>query len=180
MPSPSSMSLVRSLARSATLAALCGLTGCAQPASRATATSGGAELVGSWRSSVQFSGGAFAPIKDLQFMYVFNAGGTLTESSNHDGAPPVPPAYGAWRKVAPHEFEAKYAFFVTQSPSRLEDLTQGGGWLPAGHGVLTERISLAADGQSFDSTIGFEAFDASGRPAPGGGQAKAHGVRLSF
>jgi hypothetical protein len=40
-------------------------------------------------------------------MYVFNTGGTMTESSNYDGAPPVPPAYGVWRSVGPNEFEAK-------------------------------------------------------------------------
>ncbi|HET6272831.1 MAG TPA: hypothetical protein VFG32_07620, partial [Bacteroidota bacterium] len=65
-------------------------------------------LVGAWRSKVQFKSGAFAAVKDLEFMYVFNAGGTMTESSNYDGAPPVPPAYGMWRKLGPGQFEAKY------------------------------------------------------------------------
>src|SRR5215212_7646794 len=37
-------------------------------------------LDGAWRSQIRFSSGAFAPIKDLEFMYVFNHGGTLTES----------------------------------------------------------------------------------------------------
>jgi len=46
-------------------------------------------LVGAWRSRIQFTSGAFAGITDLQFMTVYNAGGTLTESSNYDGAPPV-------------------------------------------------------------------------------------------
>ena len=58
-------------------------------------------LVGAWKSQVRFTSGAFASIQDLEFMYVFNAGGTLTESSNYDGAPPVPPAYGIWRRVGP-------------------------------------------------------------------------------
>ena len=180
MPSSSSLELLRSIARSATLAALCGLAGCAQPASRAVDASGGAELAGAWRSSVKFSGGTFAPMKDLQFMYVFNPGGTVTESSNYDAAPPVPPAYGVWRTLSPREFEARYEFFATRPPGTFEDLTGGGGWLPAGHGVLTERISLAADGQSFDSTIRYEAFDASGKPAEGGGEARAHGARIGF
>ncbi len=30
------------------------------------------DLVGEWRAQLQFSSGAFAPIKDLEFMYVFN------------------------------------------------------------------------------------------------------------
>ena len=38
-------------------------------------------------------------MKDLEFMYVFNVGGTMTASSNYDGAPPVPPAYGVWRRA---------------------------------------------------------------------------------
>ena len=55
-------------------------------------------LVGAWRSHIRFSGGALAEVKDLEFMYVYNAGGTMTESSNYDRAPPVPPAYGVWKK----------------------------------------------------------------------------------
>jgi hypothetical protein len=138
------------------------------------------DLVGAWRSRLQFTSGAFAVVKDLEFMYVFNAGGTLTESSNYDGAPPVPPAYGVWRKVGPDQFEAKYAFYITRAPARLEDMTGGGGWLPAGHGVFTERIRLAADGKSFESTMSYEAFDQSGKPVAGGGNATGHGVRIDF
>lgn len=137
-------------------------------------------LVGAWRSRVQFSGGAFAAMKDLEFMYVFNAGGTLTESSNYDGAPPVPPAYGVWREVGPMQYEARYLFYITKAPARLEDMTGGGGWLPAGHGVFTERIRLADDGTSFESTITYEAFDPSGKPVAGGGDATGHGVRIDF
>lgn len=33
----------------------------------------------------------------------------MTGSSNDDGAPPVPPAYGVWRKVAARSDEAKHA-----------------------------------------------------------------------
>jgi hypothetical protein len=69
--------------------------GCASSPSRTDQPAVGG-LPGSWRSKVQFEDGAFASIKDLEFMYVFNAGGTLTESSNYDGAPPVPPAYEIW------------------------------------------------------------------------------------
>jgi len=137
-------------------------------------------LVGAWRSRVQFSGGAFAAMKDLEFMFVFNAGGTLTESSNYDGAPPVPPAYGVWREVGPQQYEARYLFYITKPPARLEDMTGGGGWMPAGHGVFTERIRLAADGKTFESTIAYEAFDTSGKPAEGGGPATGHGVRIDF
>jgi hypothetical protein len=95
-----------------------------------------APLIGAWRSSVQFETGAFAGIKDLEFMFVFNTGGTLTESSNYDGAPPVPPAYGVWRAVGPMEFEAKYEFYIT-SPSPPDAFQGGGGWLPSGRGVFT-------------------------------------------
>src|SRR5262249_35819283 len=73
-------------------------------------------LVGAWRSQIHFSDGAFAEVHDLEFTYVFNAGGTMTESSNYDGAPPVPPAYGTWRQVGSRQFEAKYAFFRPGHP----------------------------------------------------------------
>lgn len=138
-----------------------------------------APLTGGWRSSVQFETGAFAPIKDLRFMYVFHADGTLTESSNYDAAPPVPPAYGVWRKTAPNEYEAKYEFFAT-APSDPESFEKGGGWLPAGHGVLTEKITIAPDGRSFTSRIEYEAFDNSGKPIEGGGTATGKGTRISF
>src|SRR5215470_16575102 len=72
----------------------------------------GAGLEGAWRASIQFADGALAPAKDLQFLYVFNPGGTLVESSNYDEAPPVPPAYGIWRSLGNRRFEAKYVFFM--------------------------------------------------------------------
>ncbi len=137
-------------------------------------------LVGAWRSHVQFRGGSFAAIKDLEFLYVFNAGGTLTESSNYDQVPPVPPAYGEWRQTGDRQFEAKYTFFTTNAPTDAKALTTGGGWMPAGSGVLTERITLGADGRSFDSTIGLELFDKSGEPVSGGGQATGHATRAGL
>ncbi len=150
------------------------ITGC-----DTSATEKPAALVGAWRSSLQFESGAFAAIKDLEFMYVFNAGGTLTESSNYDGAPPVPPAYGVWREVGPGEFEAKYEYYAT-TPSDPEAFLKGAGWLPAGRGVFTERIKLAADGQTFTSTIRYDAFNSKGEPAEGGGEAKGRAVRIGM
>ena len=156
------------------------LSACA-PTSRDDATPAApAPLIGAWRSKLQFTSGAFAPIKNLEFMYVFNAGGTLTESSNYDGAPPVPPAYGVWRQVSPHEFEAKYAFYITQPPKRFQDIIGGAGWLPIGHGVFTERIRLAPDGNSFESSMSYTAFDSLGAPAAGGGEATGRGTRIGF
>lgn len=137
-------------------------------------------IVGEWRSSVQFKAGAFAAVKDLEFMYVFNLGGTLTESSNYDAAPPVPPAYGIWRSLGPGEFEAKYEFYTTQIPTGLDSLVQNGGWLPSGRGVLVERITLSSDGTSFTSTISYEPFDLEGKSTSGGAEAEGRGVRLAF
>ena len=137
-------------------------------------------LVGAWRSQIRFTGGALVDAKDLEFMYVFNAGGTLTESSNYDGSPPVPPAYGVWRKGAPRQFEAKYAFYMTKAPGSFEDITKGGGWSPSGHGVLTEKITLSDDGQSYKSTITYAAFDQAGKPAEGGGEGTGAGSRMGF
>ena len=136
-------------------------------------------LVGAWRSKIQFTSGAFAGITDLEFMTVFNAGGTLTESSNYDGAPPVPPAYGVWRRIGPDRYEAVYEFYSTRPPARVDDLITGG-WLPSGRGRFVERIELAADGRSYTSSLRYTAFDAKGEPADGGGEAHAQAVRIDF
>jgi hypothetical protein len=166
----------------ATAIALAATLGCARttPPPSPPAAAAKPALVGAWRSDVQFAGGAFAAIKDLQFLYAFDLGGTLTESSNYDGVPPVPPAYGVWKQTGPATFEALYEFFTTKPPAGLRDLTGGGGWLPSGRGVLTERITLAADGKSFDSTITLQLFDAAGRPIEGGSDAKGHAVRITL
>ena len=138
-----------------------------------------APIVGAWRSSVHFDSGPFASLSDLEFLYVFNAGGTLTESSNYDAVPPVAPAYGAWSQVAPNEFIASYEFFVTKPPARVEELATGGGWLPDGRGRFDERIRVAADGASFDSTFTYSALKADGSAATEPVAGKAHAVRIT-
>src|SRR5262245_37024143 len=161
--------MIRGLsARTPILATFVLLAGCAQPVP---------PLVGAWRSRVQFEDGAYAAIRDLEFMYVYNAGGTMTESSNYDAAPPVPPAYGVWRESGKNTYTARYEYYATQ-PAPPAQFGGGAGWLPAGHGVLTETITLAADGQSYTSTLRFEIFDAKGKPAEGGGTAKVQAVRI--
>ena len=112
-------------------------------------------------------------------MYVFNTGGTMTESSNYDGVPPVPPAYGIWRSVGPHVFEAKYEYFATAAPAAGE-LTTGAGFPPAGRGVFIERITVSADGRTFTSTLRYDAFDLQGKPIEGGGVANGKAVRIQF
>jgi hypothetical protein len=159
----------------ALLAASCG--GASSPAALPSERD---SLVGAWRSQIHFSGGALAQMKGLEFMYVFNEGGTMTESSNYDGAPPVPPAYGLWRKSGPRQFEAKYVFYSTKPPENLEEIVKGGGWLPAGHGVLLERITLSEDGVTFESRIAYTAFDPAGEPVPGAGEGQGRGVRIRF
>ncbi len=150
------------------------VAGCAvdQPLQRAP-------LIGAWRSSVQFKTGAFADIKDLEFMYVFNEGGTVTESSNYDGAPPVPPAYGVWRLIRPNEFEAKYEYFATV-PSGADVFKDGGGWIPSGRGVFTEVITLSADTKTFTSNIRYEALGLRGEKVDGSGEAEGRAVRIWF
>ena len=138
------------------------------------------DLVGQWRAKLQFSSGTFASITDLEFMYVFNQGGTMTESSNYDASPPVPPAYGIWRKVGNGEFEAKYEFYVTKAPAAFDEIVKGGGWGPAGRGVFVERITLSEDGRSYRSSITYDQFDTAGKPVAGGGRATGKGVRLAF
>lgn len=162
-------------------AAVLALTACSpkDPHSDPTASKSDG-MVGAWRSHISFNSGAFAAVKDLEFMYVFNQGGTLTESSNYDGSPPVPPAYGVWRSTGPREFEAKYLFYITAPPKKLEDLGTGGGWGPAGYGVFVENITVAADGKSFTSTIDYTAFDPQGKAVEGGGKAEGSGNRIAF
>ena len=150
------------------------LAGCSPPQARRHTP----VLVGAWRSTVHFDKGALASLADLQFLYVFNEGGTLTESSNYDAVPPVAPAYGVWKEVGPNEFEATYEFFVTKPPAHLDDLTTGGGWLPAGRGVLTERIKVTTDGNSFDSTIQYRPLDANGAPAPDAAAGRGQAIRI--
>ncbi|MEI6726267.1 MAG: hypothetical protein WCN81_08610 [Actinomycetes bacterium] len=148
--------------------------------SESGAGAGALDLVGQWRARLSFSSGEFAGVDDLEFMYAFNAGGTMTESSNYDAAPPVPPAYGIWRRIGPDRFEAKYEFYPTTPPAALADLTGGGGWRVAGRGVFTETIVVAADGAGFTATILYEIFAESGEPLPGGGEATSTGVPLRF
>jgi hypothetical protein len=151
--------------------------GCAR---RQPSTAAAPNLVGQWRAAIQFRTGAFASAKDLEFMYVFNAGGTMTESSNYDAAPPVPPAYGIWREAGPNRFEARYEFYATRAPAGFEEITNGGGWLPAGRGILTETITVAADGDSFTSVVRYEALDPAGKGIEGGGEGTGRGARLKF
>jgi hypothetical protein len=170
------MTLSRSFRTAIVMLAFASLAGCAP----SSAPAPGRSLVGAWKSQVQFTGGVLAPVKDLAFLYVFNAGGTMTESSNYDATPPVPPAYGEWRSTAANRFEAKYTFFTTSPPTDAKAFAAGAGWPPAGSGILTERITLADDGRSYDSAITLEMFDAAGKPVSGGGEAAAHGTRAGF
>jgi hypothetical protein len=137
-------------------------------------------LEGAWQGKVQFTTGAFAQTKDLEFMYAFAPGGTMTESSNYDAAPPVPPAYGVWKKVGTRKYEAKYRFYQSQAVSSADELVKGGGWAPGGYGVLTQTITLSADGNSFDSALHLDLFDKDGKAMAGGGDASASGTRLGF
>ncbi|OGU77092.1 MAG: hypothetical protein A2V93_01600 [Ignavibacteria bacterium RBG_16_34_14] len=140
----------------------------------------GIGLVGAWKGKVQFKSGAFASVKDFEFMYVFNEGGTMTESSNYDGAPPVPPAYGIWRKTGDREFESRYEFFFTRVPKSFDDITASGGFSPAGYGILRETITLSQDGQSFRSIIKYDAFDLAGNQIESGSEAETEAKRMSF
>ncbi len=138
----------------------------------------GGDLVGAWRGKVQFKTGAFAEVKDLDFLYVFNAGGTMTESSNYDASPPVTPAYGVWKKTGPRQYEARYVYYWTKPPAALDEITKGGGWSPGGHGVLTQTITLSDGGNTFDSTIKYEVFDQAGKPTDPTSEAAADGRRI--
>ena len=137
-------------------------------------------LAGAWQGKVQFITGAFAETKDLEFMYAFNAGGTMTESSNYDAAPPVPPAYGVWRKVGVRKYETKYNFYQSKAVSSADELVKGGGWAPDGYGTLKQKITLSADGNSFDSKIILELFGKDGKVMAGGRLSDARSRRIAI
>ncbi|MBA2687558.1 MAG: hypothetical protein H0U64_05615 [Gemmatimonadaceae bacterium] len=157
-------------------------TGCREDASlQSSESSQGASLEGAWRSQVHFRGGILAGMTDLEFLYAYNAGGTMTESSNYDeAANSSPPAYGVWKKTGPGRFETKYVFFQTRAPGPVDGIASAGGWLPAGHGVLTETITLSSDGTSYTSTIKYASFDKNGKPMEGGGDGFGAGTRIGF
>jgi hypothetical protein len=73
----------------------------------------------------------------------------------------------------------KYEYYAT-APSDPEAFLKGAGWLPAGRGVFTEHITVAADGQTFTSTIHYDAFDLKGELVEGGGKASGKATRIQF
>jgi hypothetical protein len=155
--------------------------GWGEPAPSGTQAAGANDtLAGAWRAKVQFKSGMLADWKNLEFMYAFNQGGTMTESSNYDGSPPGPPAYGVWRKTGARQFEARYEVFLTKSARPLEEIAKGGGWLPDGHGVLSEKITLSPDGKSFKSLIRWDMFDPAGKAVESGIEGTGEGKRMGF
>jgi len=138
------------------------------------------ELVGAWKGKVQFTTGIYAEIKDFEFMWVFNSGGTMTESSNYDGVPPTPPAYGIWKKTGEKEYEARYEFYWNKVPASYEELAKTGGFPNAGYGVLSENITLSDDGKSYSSTIKFNLFDQSGKQTVFNEEGTAEAKRMEF
>ena len=136
-------------------------------------------IVGAWRSQVQFKSGPFAAAKDLEFFMSINDGGTMTESSNYDGMPPVPPAYGAWKKIGANTYKLRYEYFNSKPPKNIDEIVNGGGWSPGGRGVIVEIVKLSQDGSSFTSELTFVLRDEIGKEIPGGGNASAKGVRIS-
>jgi len=139
------------------------------------------DLAGAWRARIRFDAGVFAGVEDLEFLYAYNVGGTMTESSNYDeAANSSPPAYGVWRKTGPRQFETRYLFYRTRTPEPADGEGNAGGWLPAGHGVITETITLAPDGNSYTSRVHLDVYDQDDQPAHGGGDATGTGTRIAF
>jgi hypothetical protein len=171
----------RQLAFMFALSFLLAAAGCGEVHSpRAQKDSANDGLAGAWRAKVQFKSGMLADWKGLEFMYAFNPGGTMTESSNYDAAPPGPPAYGVWRNTGARQFEARYEVFLTKAAKPLEEIAKGGGWLPDGHGVLTEKITVAEDGKSWKSVVRWDAFDQAGKPTESGIEGTGEGSRMGF
>ncbi len=157
------------------------ISGCTKaPSTQVGATERG-ELAGARRSKITFQSGALAEMKDLEFLYSYNAGGTMTESSNYDeAANSSPPAYGIWKRIDPQTFETKYVFYTTRAPNPADGAVNGSDWWPAGHGVLTETITLSNDGRTYASSIKLDTFDSAGAPIAGGGTGTGAGTRIVF
>jgi len=164
------------------LSALLFIAGCGngQPWAAGVPAERGA-LVGAWRSKVTFRTGALAEMKDLEFLHAYNAGGTMTESSNYDeAANSSPPAYGVWKQTDPRTFQTKYVFYTTKAPGPGDGAPSGNDWWPAGRGELTETITLSDDGRTYTSTIKLAMFDKAGAPIDGGGEGAGAGTRIVF
>ncbi len=158
------------------------ISGCSQGSSaKDSASRQSAPLGGAWHSQVKFRSGPLAEMKNLEFLYAFNADGTMTESSNYDeAANSSPPAYGVWRQVAPRKFEAKYVFFTTKARSPGDGAPTATDWWPGGHGELTETISLSENGQSSASAIKLTLFNLEGVPIGGTSEGTGAARRISF
>ena len=92
----------------------------------------------------------------------------------------MPPAYGVWKKAGFRKYEAKYHFFQSKAVTTADELVKDGGWVPVGYGILAQKMTLSADGKSFDSRIVLELFDKDGKPATGGGEATATAQRIKY
>jgi hypothetical protein len=171
----------RSLFMLLILATVLSNTGCGrvQPSQTSSSADQGT-LVGAWRSKIVFRSGPLAGMKDLEFLYAYNAGGTMTESSNYDeAANSSPPAYGVWKQITPRTFETKYVFFTTKAPGPDDGAPSSADWWPAGHGVLTETITVAEDGQTYSSAIELVTYDRTGSPiAESGGEGTGTATRI--
>ena len=164
-----------------TATAILAISGCRNESSSRAGVTDNADLVGAWRSKITFRDGSLAGMKNLEFMYSYNAGGTMTESSNYDeAANSSPPAYGVWKRIDEHTFGTKYVFYTTKAQGPTDGAPTASDWWPAGHGVLTETIKLSDDGQSYTSTIELATFDTAGAPIPGGGSGTGAGTRIVF
>jgi hypothetical protein len=69
---------------------------------------------------------------------------------------------------------------VSRPPQAFEDIARGGGWSPAGFGVIVEKIALAADGRAYTSTLRVDIFDQAGKLVEGGSEAFGRGSRMEF
>ena len=92
----------------------------------------------------------------------------------------LPPAYGVWKSTGPRTFETRYVFYTTRAPEPGDGPATGTDWWPAGHGVLTETITLSDDGQTYTSAIKLATFDRAGMPVAGDGKGTGAGTRIVF
>ena len=68
----------------------------------------------------------------------------------------------------------------SKAVSSADELVKGGGWAPDGYGILTQKITLAADGNSFESGITLELSTRMEKSWQSEAEASGSGKRLGF
>jgi hypothetical protein len=109
-----------------------------------------ARLQGVWDSQATLTDCNGNILVMLRAFEMFHQGGTLTSTDN---TPPTlhGPGFGTWQHVGVGKYDAPFQFFNFNADGTF-----------AGTQKIDRQIQLAADGNSYTSTVTFETFDPDG------------------